>query len=222
VNATVIPQQGSASPITNPYARVRAVAGIQPGHKLSASLGGTTLLFAAAANTVSQYAQVQAGTQILNLTLDVTGLIPSNQALTAGADYTILVLNGPALELANTTTTTLIPDDNRLPTSSTYAKISLVNAMSALGDPITLNVNFTPEVTTPVLLGSSSGMTQVTAGTDIEFDTFDANTSLLLLSNANTSTLGTLTGSGVYDLFLFGGAPASAVLPVEALHTNRP
>jgi hypothetical protein len=211
VNATVVPQQGTSTSISNPYARVRAVAGIPSGSNLSASLGGTTLLTSAAANTVSQYSLVQAGTETLNLTLNGGALTPSNQALTAGADYTVLVLNGTSVA---GTTTTLISDDNRLPTTATYAKISLVNAMSSLGDPVTLNVNFTP-VADAIALGNASASAQVTAGTiDTEIDTVDAATSTTLYTN----TLATLTGSGVYDLFMFG----SAASPIGALHTNRP
>jgi hypothetical protein len=210
VNATVIPQQGAATPISNPYARVRAVAGIPSGSNLSASLAGTTLLTSASANTVSAYSLVLAGTAELDLTLNNGALTPTSQTLTAGWDYTILVLNGSSVA---GTTTTLLADDNRLPTSSTYAKISLVNAMSSLGDPVTLNVNYTPEANA-VALGNSSAASQVTAGTaDTEIDTVDATTSTTLFSN----TQATLTGSGVYDLFMFGSAAA----PVAALHTNR-
>ena len=210
VNATVIPQQGTATPITNPYARVRAVAGIPSGSNLSASLSGSTLLTSAAANTVSSYSLVQAGTAQLNLTLNNGALTPTSQTLNPGWDYTILVLNGSSVA---GTTTTLLADDNRLPTSSTYAKISLVNAMSSLGDPVTLNVNYTPEANA-VALGNSSATSQVTAGTaDTEIDTVDATTSTTLFSNIQA----TLTGNGVYDLFMFGSAAA----PVAALHINR-
>ena len=210
VNATVIPQQGTATPITNPYARVRAVAGIPSGSNLSASLSGTTLLTSAAANTVSSYSLVQAGAAQLNLTLNNGALTPTSQTLNPGWDYTILVLNGSSVA---GTTTTLLADDNRLPTSSTYAKISLVNAMSSLGDPVTLNVNYTP-VANAVALGNSSAASPVTAGTaDTEIDTVDATTSTTLFSN----TQATLTGDGVYDLFMFGSAAA----PVAALHINR-
>ena len=210
VNATVIPQQGTATAINNPYARVRAVAGIPSGSNLSASLGGTTLLTSAAANTVSLYSLVQAGTQSLSLNLNGGALTPSSQTLQAGWDYTVLVLNGTSVA---GTTTTLLSDDNRLPTTSTYSKISLVNAMSSLGDPVTLNVNYTP-VASAVALANSSAPTQVTAGPDTEIDTVDATTSTTLFTNTQAS----LASSGVYDLFMFGSTAA----PIGALHTNRP
>jgi hypothetical protein len=119
------------------------------------------------------------------------------------------VLNGTKVA---GTTATLIADDNRLPSTSAYANVKLVNAMSALGDPLTLNVNYTP-VASAIALGSASSSTEVTAGTNTEIDTVDANTSTTLYSN----TSATLTGSGVYDLFMFGNAGST----VGALRTNR-
>jgi hypothetical protein len=195
--------------VTNPYARVRAAAGIPSGSNLTANLGGTNLLGSAAANTVSQYTLVTAGTQTLNLTLSGTALPASSQALTAGEDYTVLVLNGPSV---SGTTTTLVTDDNRFPSTSAYAKIKLVNAMSALGDPLTLNVNYTP-VASAIALGNASPSTEITAGTNTEIDTVDATTSTTLFTN----TTATLNGSGVYDLFMFG----TAASPVGALRVNR-
>jgi len=212
VNAAVIPQQGSQTAVNTTYARVRAAAGIPSGSNLTATLGGTNLLGAAAANTVSQYALVTAGAQTLNLTLNGTVLPISSQTLSAGSDYTVLVLNGPSV---TGTTTTLVTDDNRLPSTSTYAKIKLVNAMSSLGDPLTLNVNYTP-VASAIALGSASPSTEVTAGTNTEIDTVDANTSTTLFTN----TTATLNASGVYDLFMFGGA-GGTVPTVGALRTNR-
>jgi hypothetical protein len=209
VNAMVLPQQGTQTAVNTPYARVRAAAGIPSGSNLTATLGGTNLLGSAAANTVSQYTLVTAGTQTLNLTLSGTALPASSQALTAGEDYTVLVLNGPSV---SGTTTTLVTDDNRLPSTSTYAKIKLVNAMSTLGDPLTLNVNYTP-VASAIALGTASPSFEVTAGTNTEIDTVDANTSTTLFTN----TTATLTGSGVYDLFMFGSSAAT----VGALRINR-
>jgi hypothetical protein len=209
VNAAVLPQQGTQTVVTNPYARVRAAAGIPSGSNLTANLGGTNLLGAAAANTVSQYTLVTAGTQTLNLTLNGTALPASSQVLTAGDDYTVLVLNGTAV---SGTTTTLIADDNRFPSTSTYAKVKLVNAMSGLGDPVSLNVNYTP-VASAIALGAASPSTEVTAGTNTEIDTVDANTSTTLFTN----TTATLNASGVYDLFMFG----SSASPIGALRINR-
>jgi hypothetical protein len=210
VNAAVVPQQGTQTTVNTPYSRVRAAAGIPSGSNLSATLAGTALLTAAAANTVSNYTLVEAGADTLNLTLNGSALAASSQTLAAGSDYTVLVLNGPSV---SGTTTTLISDDNRLPTSSTYTKIKLVNAMSGLGDPLTLNVNYTP-VASAITLGTASSSIEVTAGTNTEIDTVDSDTSTTLYTN----TTATLNGSGVYSMFMFGSAAAT----VGALRTNTP
>ena len=210
VNGAVLPQQGSLTVISNPYARVRAAAAIPSGQNLSATLGGTNLLGSAAANTVSNYVLVSAGAQTLNLVLTGTTLPTSTQTLTAGDDYTVLVSNGSAV---SGTTTTLIADDNRYPSTSTYAKVKLVNAMSGgAGDPVSLNVNYTP-VASAIALSQASPSVEVTAGTNTEIDTVDATTSTTLFTN----TTATLNGSGVYSLFMFGSGTA----PVGALRINR-
>jgi Domain of unknown function (DUF4397) len=209
VNAVVIPQQGTQTVVNTTYARVRAAAGIPSGSNLTATLGGTNLLGAAAANTVSQYALVPAGAQTLDLTLNGAALPASTQTLAAGEDYTVLVLNGTGV---SGITTTLITDDDRLPSTSAYAKIKLVNTMSGLADPLTLNVNYTP-VASAIALGTGSTSTEVTAGTNTEIDTVDATTSTTLYTN----TTATLTGSGVYDLFMFGSATST----IGALRVNR-
>ncbi|MDP8983798.1 MAG: DUF4397 domain-containing protein [Pseudomonadota bacterium] len=210
VNGAVLPQQGSLTVISNPYARVRAAAAIPSGQNLSATLGGTNLLGSAAANTVSNYVLVSAGAQTLNLVLTGTTLPTSTQTLTAGDDYTVLVSNGSAV---TGTTTTLIADDNRYPSTSTYAKVKLVNAMSGgAGDPVSLNVNYTP-VASAIALSQASPSVEVTAGTNTEIDTVDATTSTTLFTN----TTATLNGSGVYSLFMFGSATA----PIGALRINR-
>jgi hypothetical protein len=209
-NVMVIPQQGTQTAFNTTYARVRAAAGIPAGSNLTANLGGVNLLGSAAANTVSQYSLVTAGAQTLNLTLNGTLLPTSSQTLAAGGDYTVLVLNGPAV--SGGTTTTLITDDNRFPSTATYAKIKLVNAMSSLGDPLTMNVNYTPVAST-IALGAGSASTEVTAGTNTEIDTVDATTSTALFTN----TTATLNSNGLYSLFMFGSSTAV----VGALRTNR-
>jgi hypothetical protein len=209
VNASVIPQQETATAINTTYSRVRAAAGIPSGSNTTVAMDGTVLLNAAAANTVSQYSLVTAGSQALTLKLNGTAVTASDQTLTAGSDYTVLVLNGTAV---SGTTVSLITDDNRLPSTSGDASIKLVNAMSSLGDPVTMNVNYTP-VASAIDLGAGSTATQVTAGSNTEIDTDDATTSTSLFSN----TSATLTTGEVYTLFMFG----SSTTPVGALRTNR-
>jgi hypothetical protein len=73
-------------------------------------------------------------------------------------------------------------------------------------------VNYTP-VASAITLGNASTSSEVTAGTNTEIDTVDATTSTTLFTN----TTATLTGSGVYDLFMFGSSAST----VGALRINR-
>jgi hypothetical protein len=63
VNAYILPQQGSLTTELNPDARVRAVIGLPTGSTVSATVGSTTLLANAPANSVGTYQLVPAGTQ---------------------------------------------------------------------------------------------------------------------------------------------------------------
>lgn len=209
VNASVIPQQGTATAVNTTYARVRAAAGIPSGSNATVAMDGTVLLSTAAANTVSQYSLITAGSQALTLKLNGTAVTASDQTLTAGSDYTLLVLNGTAVD---GTTVSLITDDNRLPSTTGDASIKLVNAMGSLGDPVTMNINYTP-IASSIDLGAGSTATEVTAGSNTEIDTVDATTSTSLFSNTDA----TLTEDEVYSLFMFGSSSA----PVGALRTNR-
>ena len=69
------------------------------------------------------------------------GAVP-NVTLSAGADYTLLVWSN-----ANGAQTSLIVDDNRLPSGGTaVAKLRLLNGMSTLAAPLTLSVDFSPVI----------------------------------------------------------------------------
>jgi hypothetical protein len=127
----------------------------------------------------------------------------ANQTLTAGGDYTLLVWSD-----SSGTRTTLITDDNHEPSASTKTKIRLLNGMSGLGGPISLNVDFGPVVDN-VALGTASPFSEVASGSETRLD----------INNAVTSqTLTTLTGvslqeSAVYTVFMSGNAttPGSTV-----------
>ena len=81
-----------------------------------------------------------------------------NQTLTAGGEYTLLVWSN-----ADGTQTTLISDDNRLPSSSSKAKVRIMNGLSALSVPVTLFVNFFPQLEN-IPLGQASAFAEVDRG----------------------------------------------------------
>jgi hypothetical protein len=99
------------------------------------------------------------------------------------------------------TATSLITDDNRLPTSSGRVKIRLLNGMSALGAPNTLEVDYSP-VVEGVAVGKASNAVEVDAGTDFEVDIKNAETSAVLKATSSV----TLQSGSVYTVFTAGGA----------------
>jgi hypothetical protein len=132
----------------------------------------------------------------------------ANQTLNAGGDYTLLVWSN-----ANGTQTSLITDDNHVPTISTQVKLRLLNGMSALGAPITLTANFSP-VAEGVAVGQASVPGQVDSGTNYELDVSDATNGASLLSKTTV----TLNAGYVYTLFLSGGGTAAVT---ASLHRDR-
>jgi hypothetical protein len=99
------------------------------------------------------------------------------------------------------TTTSLITDDNRLPTTNGKVKIRLLNGMSALGAPNTLEVDFSP-IIEGVEVGTASKSVEVSAGTDFQVDIKNSTTSVPLKTQSGV----TLQSNSVYTMFTAGGA----------------
>jgi hypothetical protein len=199
VNALVVPQQGTLGTNHNTKARVRAANGIANGTAVTATIGGLSVLSSQPVGVIgNKYGQIDAGSVAVNLAIDGNPMPVANQTLAAGGDYTLLVWNDAA-----GTRTSLITDDNHLPSASAKAKIRVLNGMSGLGGPITLNVDFAP-IADEVELGTTSTFAEVTSGSETRLDVNDAVTSAPL----KTLTSVSLQDSGVYTLFMSGGGTA--------------
>jgi len=196
VNAMFLRQQDSLTMITNPNARIRAVVGVDGATGVTATAGGTTLLSNVQAKAIGTYQQVTAGTVAVDLTISGTAVSVANQSLTAGDDYTLLLWNDSA-----GTQTTLINDDNRRPADDSNTKIRLVNAMSGLGESISLSVDFSP-VAEGIAVGQASSFDELSSTSDSELDVTNANTNATLY----TKTSASLDAQGVYSVFMFGDA----------------
>ena len=129
----------------------------------------------------------------------------ANVNLTAGADYTLLVWSS-----ANGTQTSLINDDNRLPSSGT--KLRLLNGMSSLASPITLSVDFSP-VIEGTLTGQVSDEIEITSGTDRQFDVSNTTTAQSVLTRSAI----TLQGASVYTFFMTD----NGATPIGVLRRDR-
>jgi len=135
----------------------------------------------------------------VTLQVNGTAVVVPNVSLAAGADYTLLVWSN-----ASGTQTSLVVDDNRLPSSAGQTKLRLLNGMSTLAAPLTLSLDFSP-VIEGTLVGQVSDEVEVNSGADREFDVSNTSTAASVL----TRTSLTLQGASVYTFFMTdnGGTP---------------
>ena len=154
------------------------------------------------APAIGNYAQLTAG----NGTLALSGTSTSaTQTFTAGGDYTVLVLG-----TASAPTMTVLSDDNRLPTSSTQAKLRVLHGLSDDTSALTLSADYSA-VAQNVAQGSASAYGTLTAAT---------LSSLMVYSSAGTlysDTDVTLAAKGVYTVFMLG----TTSQPLHVLRKER-
>jgi hypothetical protein len=191
VNAITLPQGGSPTTYANTKVRLRGAVGISNGTRVTARVGGVSVLSSSALGVVGNYAQIEAGTAAVPLAVDGIPVTAPDVTLTAGGEYTLLVWSN-----VGGTQTTLIVDDNRLPDSD-KAKIRVINGISVLGVPITLSVNYSP-IVEGVDLGQGSVYEQVDPSSEYQFDVFDSNTAATLYNRSSVS----LQAGNIYTLFL--------------------
>jgi hypothetical protein len=114
---------------------------------------------------------------------------------------------------ANGAQTSLIVDDNRLPSGGTaVAKLRLLNGMSTLAAPLTLSVDFSP-VIEGALLGQVSDEIELSSGTDRQFDLTNTSTAQSVLTRSAI----TLQGNSVYTLFMTD----NGATPIGVLRRDR-
>ncbi|WAC74259.1 DUF4397 domain-containing protein [Roseateles sp. SL47] len=201
VNGMQLVQKGSLTNLPNSYARVRVVSGLSSG-SISTSLGSTQLLSSSTSPAIGAYTKVTAGTTAVSMTVNGASVTVSAPTLVAGYDYTLLVYGDAAAPTA-----TLLTDDNKLPTSSTYAKIRLLNGLSTNTAEMTLYVDYSAKAS-GVAQGYASTPVQMTATTDSLVTVNSTASSTPLFSQTDTDIL----AQGVYTVFLLGdGTSASTV-----------
>lgn len=201
VNGMQLVQKGSLTNLPNTYARVRVVSGLTSG-SVTASLGGTQLLSTTTSPAIGSYVKVTAGTPSLSLTVNGAAVSASAGTLVAGYDYTMVVYGD-----ASAPTVKLITDDNKLPTSSTYAKIRLFNGLSNNSSEMTLYLDYSVKAS-GVLQGAASTPVQLAAVTDSLLTVNSTASSTPLFTQTDTDIL----AQGVYTVFLLGdGTNASTV-----------
>lgn len=195
VNGIQLIQQGATTNYPNSTSRARLVAAVGGSALVSGSIGQASLMPTSVAPTIGDYTTVAAGAASLSVYVNGQLMNFTNPTLTAGNDYTLMVWGTAASpQLA------VLTDDNRLPTSSTTsAKIRLVNGVASASTGLTLNVDY------------SALASNVVAGTSSAPQTTPASTSSLLTVTSPSSTAPVYSLSDlqiqagyVYTVFVMG------------------
>jgi hypothetical protein len=134
--ALLLTQQGGIGNLAATLARVRVASGLTA---TSVRLGEAEILPAFNEATVTSYSTTAAGNQTLVVTVGGATLASTVKALTAGADYTLLVHGTAAAPLVS-----WVDDDNTRPSDTAKAKVRLVNGVSGLSGNLSMSVNSTP------------------------------------------------------------------------------
>jgi Domain of unknown function (DUF4397) len=194
VNGMQMIQQGAVTNFLNTTARARLVAAVGSSAVVAGTLGDTELMGNSTSPTIGAYKTLTAGTSTLTVYVNGSPVTLSSPTLAAGGDYTLMVwgsASGPALKV--------LSDDNRLPTSTGYAKIRLVNGVASGSTGLTLNVDYSA-LASNVTPGNSSSPTSTAASTTalLTVTSPTATTPVYSLSDL------TLLSSGVYTVFVLG------------------
>lgn len=207
-NAIYLPQAGQPKKYVNTRARLRGAVGVANGASASIAAGGRTVLGSATAGVIgSRYVLLDAGAIPVTLTVNGAAVPVPDITLQAGADYTLLVWSD-----ASGPQTSLILDDNRLPSSSGNTRLRLLNGMSTLGAPLTLSMDFSPLIE-GAQVGEVSNEVEVQSGTDRQIDISNTSTAAPVLTRGSL----TLQSNSVYTFFMTD----NGTTPIGVLRRDR-
>ena len=205
-DAMLVPQGEPVTLLANSMSGVRAVVGLDGGNSVAVSVGGTALLAAASIPVLGSYRLVDAGSAAVTLTVDGAVMPVDSLNLAPGSDNTLVYTGAAAQPLQS-----VIVDVNRLPNAGMF-KIRLINAMSALDEPLSMAVNFLPVVDS-IELGSIALSEPLDTVSNGRLDVTRVTTSTVLYSLTNLA----LESQGVYTQVMFGSDAA----PSGALRKDR-
>lgn len=192
VNSLLVRQGGAITALDTDLARVRLVSAVASSGAVGASFNGSTLATSVTSPAIGSYALVKAGSATPTISVNGASLSTTAITLAAGSDTTLMVW-GPAASAS----LSVISDDNRLPTSSTSAKIRLIHGASTNSNPLTLTTNYSA-VAENIALGAASTSTSVTAGSSTTIEVSDTTLASALYSLSDV----TLSAKGVYTVFM--------------------
>lgn len=207
VNALLLTERGGLQRFDGAQARVRAAAAVTDGGSVAASVGGTALMNGVGAPAVGLYTLVAAGSPAVVVSVDGRPVAAAAAALSAGADYTLMVY-GPA----DAPVVAWIEDDNRPPVDSSQSRVRLVHGVASLPGALALSADFVP-IADGVAPGTASASVEIAA-------TLTASLSVTTPGQATpvwSAVDQIFRAGGNYTLFVVGAAAA----PVGILRKDR-
>ena len=206
VNAMLLVQQGAVTSYVGTNARARVVGALPGKAKISGTRDSVSLLSTSTTPIIGTYSTVASGAGVVTINVNGTPLTALTPNLQAGGDYTLLVWGTQAAPKV-----AVLTDDNRLPTTSGYAKFSVVNGITGLvDDGFTLLVDDTAYVTgllpgTSKLANVPASLSQ-TVGSKLSLESPTLGTLY-----TNTTQMQVITSANVYTIFLMGDATTPTV-----------
>ena len=192
-HALLLQPAAAVTALTNTQARVRILSALPTNLSVAGTVNGATLPLLGTSPSFGSYALVPAGTSTPQVTVNGGTLTGAAWTAAPGSDTTLFVWGTAAAPQFAT-----LSDDNRLPGSSSAARIRLLHGLGNLTQDLTLNI-----AGAAVTTASQGGMSPVTAVSAV------TDTTLSVTSSSTAASVYELTGktldaNGVYSVFLLG------------------
>jgi len=207
VHAQVLVQQGAVSSVENASARLRLVAGLDQGTRVTVNSTATQRLLSNTSPSISSYVLVPKGSTNLTVQSNATEYASLTMDLAAGTDNTLLAYGTATQPIAK-----VMSDDNRAPTSSSKTKMRLINGFAPAVGPLTLSADYFP-VASSIAVGDASPYAQISSGGYSRLDVTEPGSSAPLYLASDV----TLSAQSVYTVFMLG----SRAVPVGILRKDR-
>ncbi len=206
INGSTVIQQGAYAAARNTNARVRLAAAVSGSAIVAASASNGAVIDAGSASPAFGFGYVLVpASSTLNVTVNGSAVAAPAGSLAAGADATLLVYGEPG-----SATSTLLADDNRLPSDATTTKLRLINGVTGGTGTLTLTANTAP-VGTGIAPGTASGYVSVIGSTNAMILKLSSSTSGIAYAPDPSNVL---SPNAVYTI-LAGGPIAAPVLLVR-------
>jgi hypothetical protein len=192
-HALLLQPAKAVTALTNTQARVRILSALPTNLPVAGTVNGATLPLLGSSPGFGSYALVPAGSSTPQVTVNGGTLTGAAWTAAPGSDTTLFVWGTAAAPQFAT-----LSDDNRLPSSTSAARIRLLHGLGNLAQDLTLNI-----AGAAVATASQGGMSPVTAVSAV------TDTTLSVTSSSTATSVYELTGkaleaNGVYSVFLLG------------------